>query len=122
MRRLLVALVTGVYWLAMAVATHLPPQPGPPGRVDDKLKHFAGYAVLAALLTQCRRRGAARQRFAVAVAIAAAYGAIDEITQPLAGRTADAMDWVADVAGALCGAAGALMLERWAAARASARA
>jgi VanZ family protein len=38
----------------------------------------------------------------VAIALAA-FGAVDEITQPLFGRTADVLDWAADCAGIAVG-------------------
>lgn len=88
------------YWAAMAVGTHLPPGPPGPPWVSDKVLHFGGYFGLAALLAATFRR---RPLWTV-VAVAAVYGAVDEITQPPFGRTADVWDWVAGVAGAVLGA------------------
>jgi hypothetical protein len=44
------ALLAG-YWLALCVATHLPPEfPGLPPEGYDKIVHFSSFAGLAALL------------------------------------------------------------------------
>ena len=97
------------YWLAMAVGTHLPPGPDGPVSINDKLLHFGGYFGLAVLLSVTFRRLPA----AAVVAIAVGYGAIDELTQPPFGRTADVWDWVADFVGASLGAlAGRRLLGR----------
>ena len=67
---------------------------------DDKVVHAALYAVLGGLLRL------ALGRTGPAIAIAAAYGASDEVHQAFVpGRDADVFDWFADVAGAVLGAA-----------------
>ena len=67
---------------------------------DDKVVHAALYAVLGGLLYL------ATGRFAPAVALAAGYGATDEVHQAFVpGRDADLFDWFADVVGAVLGAA-----------------
>ena len=66
----------------------------------DKLAHFLEYAVLGFLL------GRGTGRFFSALAIAALYGASDELHQAFVpGREASALDWAADLLGALAGAA-----------------
>ena len=98
-------LVLLAYWLLAVVATHTPPlrphdPDQPPGLPWDKLVHFFGYATLAWLLmnalTARRRLG-----FAVVVTVlaVAAYGVVDELTQPPFGRTADVWDYAADLLG-----------------------
>ena len=63
----------------------------------DKVAHFAVYSALAALLWVA---AAGRMRVALFVAVLA-LGALDEIHQvDLPGRTADAMDFVADACAA----------------------
>ncbi len=91
---------------------------------QDKLLHAGAYAVLGALVAAAlRARGAAPGRaVALAVLVAAAYGATDEWHQSyVPGRDADPLDWAADGVGALAGAAAALVL-RGRTARASIRA
>lgn len=67
---------------------------------DDKVAHAALYAVLGGLLRL------ALGRTGPAIALAAAYGATDEVHQAFVpGRDADAFDWFADLVGAALGAA-----------------
>jgi VanZ family protein len=95
------------YWLTLLVATHLPTQvAGLPRNQADKLIHFVAYAVLAWLLATAwqasvGRLNARHLKFAWLVVVL--YGAIDEITQPLVGRTLSVADWLADAAGAAVG-------------------
>jgi VanZ family protein len=99
--------VLGSYWVALAVATHLPPglHPATPNQFD-KLEHFVCFAILAWLLAMAWQRSTGRLTgshlraawFAIAV-----YAAVDEGTQPLVGRTCSAADWLADVLGAAVG-------------------
>jgi VanZ family protein len=95
------------YWLTLLVATHLPAQvAGLPRNQADKLIHFVAYAVLAWLLASAwqasvGRLNARHLKFAWLVVVL--YGAIDEITQPLVGRTMSVADWLADAAGAAVG-------------------
>jgi hypothetical protein len=77
-----------------------------PGPVYDKLVHGTYYGVMAVLLD----RGLARHRPVLAIALAIAVGAADELHQldvPL--RDASAFDWLADIAGVLL----ATTLWRW---------
>lgn len=75
----------------------------------DKLLHAGAYAVLGALVrlavagaARALRPGAA---LALAVAITACYGATDEWHQAhVPNRSADPLDWAADLAGGLAGA------------------
>lgn len=84
---------------------------------QDKLLHLGAYAVLAALAvgTLARTRLATLGRAtAVAVLLAAGYGATDEWHQSyVPGRDADPWDWAADAVGAIAGASAmALILRR----------
>jgi VanZ family protein len=47
----------------------------------------------------------------------AAWGAVDEVTQPLFGRLADMNDWVCDLVGGAIGLAAGLPASRWLTAR-----
>lgn len=117
-------ILLGLYWSLLFVATHMPMHVGRSVRVpSDKLVHFVSYAVLAALLAWTLS-GTARLRatwLLVLLVLVGAYGAVDELTQALVpSRTADLMDWVADVSGAACGLL-AVALLRFASARVSRR-
>ena len=81
---------------------------------------FCSYAGLAFLLSTLVAaiwsthgrgwRGAAR--YAPVLLVAALYGVMDELSQPPVGRTADPVDWVADMLGATTGFLVFLLL-RW---------
>jgi VanZ family protein len=74
---------------------------GVPG--DDKTAHVLAYALLAFLIWQFRaaRARPIRAGFVLkAWGLVAAYATVDELTQPLVGRSADIYDWLADLAGA----------------------
>lgn len=80
-----------------------------PAAVSDKAVHFAAYMVLGALLVRAMGgRGWKRPGLPVvlaAAAVAAAYGATDELHQRFVpGRTSEAFDLLADAAGGLSGA------------------
>jgi hypothetical protein len=77
---------------------------------DDKVVHTMLYAVLGGLLR------VATGRVGAAAAIAGAVGAADELWQStIPGRSADPLDWLADVLGAFLGATlvSALARSRW---------
>lgn len=71
------------------------------------LCHFAEYLVLGLLLGNAVGvRGGRARAFLVALALASAYGASDEIHQLFVpGRMCDPADWLVDTAGAALGAA-----------------
>lgn len=82
-----------------------------------KAAHFGSYALLAALLVfalggNVRTNGG--RRYFYAVLIAFLYACTDEWHQSLTpGRTALVQDVVLDTIGAVCGAAFAMLLNRW---------
>jgi VanZ family protein len=96
-------------WCTLFVATHLPKTPIDMAGVRgaDKMMHFAAYAVLSLL---CCWSVSSRRRFTLVlyawiVAALVGYAAIDELLQiPIPHRNAELLDWVADMAGAACGA------------------
>lgn len=104
--RLLAAALVA-YTGLLVFATHYPrPEellgPNPP---SDKTLHFIAYAVLAGLASATwltARRTAGRGLATLAIALAA-FGAVDEATQPLFRRHADAFDWVYDCIGIAIG-------------------
>ena len=71
----------------------------------DKVQHAMEYAILSGLMTRAVERGghgaAGASVFAISIWWCAVYALSDEMHQAfVAGRSADAWDWVADVAGA----------------------
>jgi VanZ family protein len=119
-RRRLVRWFLAVYWVLLVVGTHWPQDllPGK-GRLapSDKSLHFFAYAILAGLLAIVLTERRDPPRIAdqaiwpvwawslVALAIAVAFGLVDEVTQPWTGRDLNWSDWLADAAGATAGAA-----------------
>lgn len=92
------------YWLLLFVLTHLPKVPKFPGpHLSDKVVHFVAYAILTGLALASGAWGnlSLRQRVWQWVPLLLAYGAIDELLQPIVGRHADAMDFMADAAGVM---------------------
>ena len=94
--------MTVSYWLVLFVLTHTPPRHMPHGPASDKLMHFLAYLVLSFLIgtsiylaVPCRRR----RLPLIVLVLGAAYGALDELTQPFSGRMAEWGDWWADMAG-----------------------
>jgi len=95
-----------VYWAALFVSTHIPlPKSG--SQVNDKTAHLVAYGLLAFLLAAVlSRKFRPLPLAALAMGVAATYGAVDELLQLLvSSRTADVSDWLADVTGAAIGTA-----------------
>ena len=109
--RMVARLVTAtlvVYWLLLLLGTHVPSPPLGGVQVSDKWLHFHAYLGLAFLLA-CTFTVYRRPRWRTYIYLAAivlAYGALDELAQlPIAGRSADIQDWLADATGAASGLA-----------------
>ena len=90
------------YWICLSTVTHLPPSKLPDTHIKDTYEHFTAFALLAVLL--CAALSSKDWTIArvagMSFAIAAAYGAVDEWTQPIFGRTCALSDWFADATGA----------------------
>jgi len=110
----LLAVLTAAYTLVLVLATHYPrPEEflgkSPP---SDKALHFMAYgalAVLAAGTLALARRWTTARAAGLGVALAA-FAAIDEATQPLFARAAEALDWVFDCTGIGLGLAGVALV------------
>ena len=91
-----------IYWLSLFIGTHLPRVPQVLAEQGDKTLHFCAYAGLASLLLAWRIScGLVSMRTVLLLfVIVAAYGVMDETTQPLVGRFCDLEDWIADIMGA----------------------
>jgi len=103
----MLAILLTVVWVGAFAATHIPKLHMPKDiHVSDKTLHAVGYFVLGAmLLLTCASRGRPRwTRVLLTLALLAAYGAVDEITQPLVNRVAAFGDWLADIGGAVAAA------------------
>ena len=96
------------YWLALCVATHLPPAiAGLPGHHTDKLVHVLAYRWArlplghgVGPLDRVRSTGGTCSLPGWRSSL---YGIADELTQPWFGRTASVGDWLADAIGAAIG-------------------
>lgn len=108
----LAMLVLAVYWAAIAIGTHLPAQLDFSPQVSDKVKHFSAFAGLSLLLAYVTNSAEGRWRsslvrFGSIALVVTVYAGLDEWTQQFVpGRVADPYDFVADVAGMLCGLTG----------------
>lgn len=110
--KLAVALIviTGLYWLAMFVGTHIPvtPDPNEVPNSYDKLHHLAAFAGLALLLCSAGAISevATGRLIALVLGLTAVYGIFDEVTQALVpNREPDPRDWLANMIGAGLGIA-----------------
>ncbi len=95
-----------VYWVALCIGTHVPGGFAGTPWVSDKTLHFVAYVGLGFLLAAMLSLSGIRDSrvYWTALLVAVGYGAIDELGQiPIPGRTADVVDWLADVAGAVAG-------------------
>lgn len=93
-------------WITAFVITHSPRDRLPEPKLDDNQLHGVGYFVLgcAFWLTLAAHGASRRRRPSLMIGVLAVYALVDEITQPLAGRRTDVLDWVADVVGAVVAA------------------
>lgn len=110
-----------IYWLALVTATHWPnlaiDQPQIQALHPDKLIHVALYATLVVLLTLARPIGRSWDcgfQIALCAVVAAAYSIIDEVTQPMFGRTYSTIDVAANLVGVVVGLALLPVVWRWA--------
>jgi VanZ family protein len=104
-----------LYWAAMFIATHIPSDSMPRQSAGlDKVFHFAAYAALAFMAGLLfRSLGQWTWRGALAIfVLGALYAALDEWLQPYFQRSADVRDWLADVAGIVCGLIAFYLVER----------
>lgn len=111
-------LALACYWLALFIGTHIPIERLPlhQGTVD-KFAHLAAFAGLAGIFAIAWRLTVGRLTITHAVwiwLVIVAYGVLEELSQPLAGRIASRWDWIADASGAALGlAVFGLLPDRW---------
>ena len=103
-----------LFWLALFVATHLPKAPSIVTASGlDKACHFTAFAALAFLVCWAvsSRRQLTLTVYAAILSLIALYAAVDELLQaPIPHRSADPIDWLADIAGAACGTLAFLLM------------
>ena len=114
--RVLATWVPALAWAGLIFLLSSQPSPAvqPPSIPHgDKLAHAGAYAILAWLAARALLAGgtAPARALLLAVLLGSLYGASDELHQSFVpGRDADPLDWAADAAGALLGAAAAVGL------------
>jgi VanZ family protein len=114
-RRNIVAFAPAIVWAAAVwIIGGLEDTPSVPGGLRlDKLAHFAMYGVLGFLLARGWIASGWRGAWLLPVAVALLLGLADEQRQrSVPGRSADVMDWIADVSGASAGVFIALRMAR----------
>ncbi|QDV90949.1 hypothetical protein RAS2_20340 [Phycisphaerae bacterium RAS2] len=108
--------VFGCLFVGAFVTSHMPPPPVPSRPpINDKVMHFSGFVLLG--MVSIWRGLTVGRRYPMKSALAwlvglMAYGAVDEWTQPIMGRSCELYDWVADVFGAIVGIAIILLLHQ----------
>lgn len=101
--------VLALYWIALFVSTHMPmPALDKLPKNSDKGLHLVAYAGLSFLiglwLLTRGRRGV--RLYATVIVFSIGYAILEELTQiPIANRTADPYDVLADAIGTLIGTA-----------------
>jgi len=101
-RRRVLRIIFVAYWITLFGLTHLPKLPAYPGpRYKDKLTHVAAYALLTSLALGARLIGgrSAVRSAIMWFAILSSYAAVDELLQPVVGRSCTLGDWLADATG-----------------------
>jgi VanZ family protein len=98
-----------LYWIILLTATSLPANDIPALGLYDKFYHLAAYAVLSfflnlTLIYQRKSKFLFEKSAIAAIIISSIYGALDEIHQLFVpGRSAEILDWAADLIGAFLG-------------------
>lgn len=107
-----------VHWITIFILTSIPGDSLPEFALDDKLKHFIAYFVLSFFLTitlrvQERYKNLRNHYIKFAVLITMIYSTFDEIHQAfIPGRSAEVLDWIANLLGLILGIYAAYRLIR----------
>ncbi len=93
-----------LYWMLIAAATHLPADQIPDLNELDKVMHWGAFGVLGGLWRLAKPRRASGWGWCLGgTVVLLLYAGLDEISQPLVGRTADLRDFAADLFGLATG-------------------
>lgn len=117
--RVIILVTLCVYATVLLTLTHMPKPPGVFEGQSDKTLHFTAYMILAWLvyLVLFSYRPGQNYRLAKVLIVCMIFGAVDESTQPLFGRSADVRDYLFDVLGIIVGsgfaAAGCFVVRRY---------
>ncbi len=108
LRQKITLILLACYWPTLFILAHIPiPQLVRKAGISDKSLHFLAYLILTFLLwftiKPDEKVNWRRPVVWCVILVAAGYGAIDEVIQSLVGRTCDAMDIIANLAGILTG-------------------
>lgn len=115
MRPDILAFLPAIVWAAAVwiIGGLQDPPSVPNGLGLDKLAHFAMYGVLGFLLARGWIASGWRGAWLLPIAVALLLGVADERRQrSVPGRSADVLDWIADVSGASVGVFIALRMAR----------
>ena len=103
-------IATVVWALSVAYLSLTPTLPKPVGLLDDKIQHFAAYALLSLLVILSLNKTLSAWKLAL---LAALYGGLMEVLQTYApGRSPEWLDLVANTMGVAMGLAVAWVLTR----------
>lgn len=107
-KKYLIHLPLIIYWIILFILTSLPTGLAiETHNVSDKLLHFGAYGLLSGLIYlnmyfQNKFNYLNKYPAALTVLLASAYGFLDEIHQMFVpGRSAEFLDWVADLSGSI---------------------
>jgi len=117
-RQKITIVILVLYWIILAIVAHIPiPKLVYQAQVSDKWLHFLAYMNLTFLLWFSLRPVSLvrwrRKMVWLILFIVVVYGGIDELLQPLVGRTKDFGDFLANVSGILTGLALFTFLSFW---------
>ena len=93
-----------VYWVLLFIGTHIPARHLVQIRANDKFLHAGAFAGLSFLLAWAIPTRKVRSiNVLIALFVTIVYAGIDELLQIPVGRTADWLDFYADIAGITMG-------------------
>jgi ABC-type sugar transport system substrate-binding protein len=106
----------GIFCVAFIVTHTPPPEHRAPPPINDKLMHFMGFTFLT-LVTAWRWAPTGKiipiRMILIWLGGLLIYGAFDELTQPIAGRDCELLDWAADGVGAVLGLTLGAICQKW---------
>lgn len=108
LRQKLTILTLVLYWPALFVLAHIPiPRLVRTADVSDKSIHFFAYLILVFFLwfaiNNDKKVNWRKARVWIILCLVIAYSIVDEVSQPYVGRTCDAIDLAANLAGSITG-------------------